>query len=379
MTSGSRAVAKVLLASVRGEGWRDPPAALGTELTTGVNPSELSAAAGFHGVAGYVHHALAAAGAPDAARLVAPAYRGALRAHLQGLAMLERVAAVLDPAGIPWLVVKGPVLAAVAHAREDLRGYSDLDVLVPPSAFPDALPALERLGGEARVRSWAFHHRHGAGEVPIVFEDGTVVDLHWHLCNTPELRRTFLIDTGSLFARARTIPIGATDVRTLDPVDGLLHLGLHTCTSGANRLIWLKDIEGWLAQQAPDTDGIVQRAHRWRVALPLAVMLAKVNHVLGTKIDPDLIHRLAPQPGWRTLFRWLWSMVPPAAARQGPSLDRLVMRSVRTDLPDTAATFGRKVGRGIAGRLSRTTEQPLTATDREDRRSYLSAVASGGV
>ncbi|MBW3577372.1 MAG: nucleotidyltransferase family protein [Actinobacteria bacterium] len=377
MSAARRATARVLLASVRGDGWRRPPPALNADLGAGHDLSDLCGAAVFHGVAGYVHHALWAAGGPEIARLVEPAYHGVVAGHLRGLATLQRVAAVLEPAGIPWLVVKGPVLVATAHARDDLRGYGDLDVLVPPYAFPDALVALEAAGGQAHVHSWGFHHRQAAGEVPVTLPDGATVDLHWDLCNTPELRRAFPIDTRSLFERAATVAVGGRDVRTLDPVDGLLHLALHTCTSGGNRLVWLKDVEGWLASWDPEDAEIVRRAHRWRVSLPVAVVLTKVGAVLEADVDPGLIRRLAPQVGWRAVTRSVWRVSPPAAARPGPSLDRLVMRSVRADQRASAAVLAHKARRLLTPSAGRTGGRRTHPADGHQRGAYLAAVVSG--
>lgn len=381
MSSAGRATAQVLLASVRGAGWRRPSPELHAVLAGQPDLSDLCDAAVFHGVAGYVRHALLAAGLPEAAQLVEPGYRGAVAGHLRGLATVERIAAALDPAGVPWLVVKGPVVAALTHERQDLRGYGDVDVLVPPRYFADALEALEAAGGQTRVRGWGHHLEQRAGEVPLVFDDGAVVDLHWDLSNTAELRGEFAVDTAALFERARPISVGSREVRTLDPVDGLLHLALHTCTSGGNRLVWLKDIEGWLISQTPDPDEVLRRAQRWRVALPAAVVLSKVASVLGSDVDPALIRRLAPQGGWRVVTRTVWRVAPPAAALPGPSLDRLVMRSVRSDQRTSARALAGKVRRILTPSPPGTEghARPSDPVDERHRGPYLAAVASGAL
>src|SRR5688500_15332306 len=55
--------------------------------------------------------------------------------HLRTLADLAELGPVLDTAGIPWMVIKGPVLAETIYPRPDLRSYDDLDVVVQPERF----------------------------------------------------------------------------------------------------------------------------------------------------------------------------------------------------------------------------------------------------
>ena len=69
--------------------------------------------------------------------------------------VLARVGAVLDAAGIPWLVFKGPVLSSSVYCDSGMRRYSDLDVLVPPDRFADAVAAMEDANYANPVTSWA--------------------------------------------------------------------------------------------------------------------------------------------------------------------------------------------------------------------------------
>ena len=49
----------------------------------------------------------------------------------------------METAGVPFLVVKGPVLAALVYERPRVRFYRDLDLIVPRRSFVAALHSLE--------------------------------------------------------------------------------------------------------------------------------------------------------------------------------------------------------------------------------------------
>ncbi|MDP8927922.1 MAG: nucleotidyltransferase family protein, partial [Actinomycetota bacterium] len=133
-----RALGRVLIATLGASGWDRWELDALLRRPAGV---ALVEAADRHGVVGYLREA--ARGAPNVHPQVAAAldsfYEQAVRTHLRALADLALIGPVLDARGVPWAVVKGPVLAETVYSRFDLRAYRDLDVLVAPAAFPDAL------------------------------------------------------------------------------------------------------------------------------------------------------------------------------------------------------------------------------------------------
>ena len=52
----------------------------------------------------------------------------------------------LDVAGVPSLLLKGPALARLLYTAEEHRGYSDIDLLVPPDRLDHARTVFEGLG-----------------------------------------------------------------------------------------------------------------------------------------------------------------------------------------------------------------------------------------
>ena len=217
--------------------------------------------------------------------------RQAATHHLLVRDVLARVGAVLDAAGIPWLVFKGPVLSSSVYCDSGMRRYSDLDVLVPPDRFADAVAAMEDANYGNPVTSWApqVYFRSGA----IAFSVGRIsVDLHWHVVYKYQDRRWYSIDPDQLFARRRPVDIAGTTCATFDEVDTLFHLALHAAREGCHRLVWLKDIELAIAVGQPDLDELVRRSVAARCAPAVGIALARSKWLLGTAVPDDIVTAL---------------------------------------------------------------------------------------
>ncbi|GIQ63563.1 hypothetical protein PACILC2_21310 [Paenibacillus cisolokensis] len=93
-------------------------------------------------------------------------YRANAFGMLQLAGEMERVGANLDRAGVPCLMLKGPILAETLYGDLSLRTSRDLDLLVPVDAVERAAEQLARMGYEAndsvhRILNdwkWKLHH-----------------------------------------------------------------------------------------------------------------------------------------------------------------------------------------------------------------------------
>lgn len=195
---------------------------------------------------------------------------------------------------IPWITFKGPVAAQLLYGRPELRTYRDLDVLVPRADFRRTVAFLQRSGVEVIDRNWTLITREQRGQLHVTLPLGTVADLHWHLLNRGVVREAFTVDMEGVLARARTVTISGTPVRTLGTADTLVHLGLHSALAGGDRLIWLKDIERAIAVDEPDWDEVVERALAWRAGAALAVMLRRAAVALGADVPVWVARDLDP-------------------------------------------------------------------------------------
>lgn len=313
---------------------------------------------------------------PDLAAAVAPERTEQVLRHLATLADLGPMAAALDAADAPWVVVKGPVVAATLWPAPDMRGYLDLDVVVHPARFEAALDALHDLGARQLDLAWRLVHRQMRAELSFVLPGGTLLDLHWHPVNGAAARRRLRWDVGGLLERRRTVAVGSTRLPTLDPVDTFLHLAYHAAHSGAHRLLWLADVAYGLGA-AGDLAEVSRRATAARLDLAVRVVTDRAGLVLGPL--PPVAWVSGRGAAWRRLVRAVDARSavprPGIAGRTGGGL----FRATRTT---TAGSLAALAAQG-AGRLrpvpgASTDVNPLHVADGDlaARRAYL-AVVSG--
>ena len=376
-----------LVACVRDHPPAEPVPALDRHLAAGGAIEPLAALAVEHGVTGCLWTAVRAGGhtaLPGAAELRAR-HAASVAAHLRTLSDVGYVDDVLTAAGLPYLAVKGPVLAEAVYRRPDLRDYVDLDLLVAPADFAAALVALEAAGCRLYERNWRLIHERMVAELRLFTPAGTVLDLHWHLVSEVRPRETVPLDMAGARARARSVDLGGRKVATLDPADTVVHLSLHAALSGANRLVWLKDVEqALLAADARGWAELADRARRWHAGPAVSVVLARVGGVLGLPVPAGLVRELAPERRWRAVARAVDRIAPIGRARVEGSIARMVARSSRED----PAASRRELRARLLSRVRHpagTHRDPFDAADpvsaayadggEAERSAYLSEVA----
>ena len=221
-------------------------------MLAGADPRTVGRAAAEHGVANLLYLSARELPTldPELRSLLATVYHLNLTHHMKVIGELTSLAATLDAAGVPFMVVKGPVLAEVIYPRNDMRSYGDLDLVIDRRVFGDAVTALLESGCDMLDRNWRVIRREMRGQVHMAARFGTSADVHWHLINRASVRGSFAIDMDELFARARRVSLDGPDVLTLDPADTLLQLAVHAGLSGGAKLAWLKDIERAAADPA---------------------------------------------------------------------------------------------------------------------------------
>lgn len=323
----------------------------------------LAEAARQHRVEGYVYRRLR--GLDDSLSDLPELGDRYLRAagnHLRVLADLAAAGRALDRAGITWLVVKGPVLAELLHENPGLRPYADLDLVVPGEQLGGAVAALEAAGCRTLDRNWALLHGEMKGELHSVAPMGTVIDLHWHLIHERHVRNFFRVPMADLFARARSVELNGQSVRTLDPVDTVLHLGLHTMLSGADRLLWFKDLERAVAADG-DWDRLICRAEQWRAGLALGTALATARRLVAAPIPERVVRSLASSPAWRALARVAATIAPPERHLSGGSPYRALARGTRRDLPSSLAEYAKRSTHWLTNRGQVTGRHPEKRED----------------
>ena len=353
-----------------------------TKAAVGSNAPEelvgLGRMAAFHGIQGYVHVATKAL--PQVPRSehehLATLHKDVVLRHLRTLADLAYLEDNLRSAGIPWLVIKGPTLAEPVHGAVELRSYGDLDVLVPPAHLAHAMDALEASGSVVVDRNWTLIHQEMKGEVHLQLPSGTALDLHWHLFNDPQRRQRFPVSVDDLFARSRMVSIGERSVRTLSFTDTVVYVALHTMHSGADRLIWLKDIERLLAHEDCAPNEVVKRSRQWQAELVVVSAIRRAQLALPMPQQAQTIRSASRgYRAWISASSWAWSRSPAEEEDGGGSLGRIFARSARRTSPESFFELGR---RSVAHLRSRRTGEgdPPRSFAADDPRSSL--YESGG-
>ena len=187
-------------------------------------------------------------------------YEGAWKAQVEAMSVavrLERtlltIGAVLETAGIPFRVLKGPAIAHLVYTNPVLRSFNDIDVLV---CSPDIDRTIEVLGdaGFRRVHqrlSPEYDARFGKG-MTLRGPEKLEVDLH----------RTFVggryglnVRLDDLFATSSEFHIGGRRMLGLGPEERFLHACYHAAVGDpVPRLVSLRDIAEMVLRRPLDVE-----------------------------------------------------------------------------------------------------------------------------
>jgi hypothetical protein len=374
LTHGERLALRALL--IRATAAAGRPRAGGSldELVEAAPIEALPAAAAVHRVTGSILRGLdGVSGVPCdvTAQLTARQRQSSLH-HLLIVGALSRIRGAFDEAGLSWVVMKGPVAAALLYPDVGDRSYSDLDLLLDRPSFPHAMRILEDLGFQHSIHNWALAEQMLAGQVGLTTPT-VQVDLHWHLHYSRQDRRPFAIDPEAMVERARHVPVSGLTVPTLDPVDTLITLAFHAARSDGHRLLWLKDVERAVAVDEPDLDELVRRCRTYRCAPPVGLILGRARALLDAEIPDEIVNATAP---WavRAADRLVSRLVSPVQLHDRDTVTRWLSRSVRSSVVTSLAAVP---ARGARSLMRTVHPPPANESDSPDEKaSYLRAVSA---
>jgi hypothetical protein len=203
---------------------------------------------------------------------------------------------LLDSAGIPALAFKGPTLAVQAYGDVSLRHFVDLDLLVQPRHFDEAVTVLRSAGyhpvekASLLKRKTRFFTR--KKDVGLVSEDRRVrIELHWKLSGT---HFAMPLEIDQLWKRLDSVTMGGTKLNALPFSDLFAYLCLHGSRHGWGKFLWVADINELInAVEAQGTQidwhDVRQHArkHGCEKALELGIVL--IEKFFGRRMDyPDI-------------------------------------------------------------------------------------------
>lgn len=211
---------------------------------------------------------------------------------------MERVGSLLLDAPYPVVLLKGAAYWAQGLPIAPGRLPSDLDLLVPRDALPDAQRRLsDDDWAEAELDAHDQHYyREWSHEVPPMRHPQFGIELDLHHAILPPVARTS-VDTTLLLQRV--IPTDLRPWRVLCPPDQVLHSAAHLfCDSELrDRVRDLVDLDGLLrhfAQRPGFWEDLVDRARELGLVEPLALTVHYTTRWLATPVPAAVKRRLKP-------------------------------------------------------------------------------------
>jgi hypothetical protein len=255
----------------------------------------LLAAADWHRLAPVLARQLTPGTAPDwvLTRLREQSLQDAARAALLDNAR-ARVLQALADAGVPAIALKGSALVETIYPDSTWRDMSDIDLLVKPDRYADAVAAVTGLG-YAPLPGATAEPGNARHDPKLVSADGLVpVEIHRHVLDDVDAR----FDLAEVWARSRPSPAGTH--RLAAPHDLLIHVAMHFLAGRSVRsegaLSQLRDI-AWIAARGDVDWAALQDVSRRfgvggrvRLALAVAEQLGLVRAPLPPLSRRDAAH-----------------------------------------------------------------------------------------
>ena len=284
-----------------------------------------------HRIAPLVHRNLRQAGAavvPDSVleHLQDQDARNA-RYVLAQISEAARIKRTLDTSGIRSMMIKGPLLSALAFDDPTLRASRDIDLYVdrPNVAQADYLirkagyrrfhpdfeltPRQERAFLRMRCQFAYFNP-----------QPGVVLELHWRLTSNAGL---FPIDDPTLWSRPDQIALNGINFGTLPADELFLYLCVHGSVHVWFRLKWLVDIAALLQRMSADVlEQIAIRAQKLAIERPLHQALLLAHSLLAAPVPHQILNAARQHGAAQRLTRaavralsWAGSPSEPADGR----------------------------------------------------------------
>jgi len=213
----------------------------------------------------------------------------ALSSNLKQLALLDRIRAAFDGAGLEWISLKGPIFTARFYGDLARRTSFDLDVLVRPTDAHKADDLLKQVN--LHPSKPLPLHRRPFGLTThehkyFCAESGALIELHLSQADT----RYRILPTELAFRRKTTFVMERGTYPVLSPEDTLMHYGLHGFGHRWDRLNHVLNIACTLRANgaAWDWDYILATARSSRKVRPLLWGLALARDYLSAVLPSEV-------------------------------------------------------------------------------------------
>ena len=285
--------------------------------------------------------------------------------HLFTLSMTAELFRIVDhfkQAGIPTILVKGPLISLLAYGDPAVRSYVDLDLLVSHSQILPATQRMMEMGFEPDIPISVIETRKVPGEY-LFKRAGTkqIIELH--------TERTFRyyprpMPLNELFARKREVLLDGQKIPALALEDEFILNSIHGAKHFWERLMWVSDIAA-LVGSHPEINWNLLRIHAGDVGaermIHLALQLAEtvLKAPIPKAMEQEVRRDRAALELCERVVRWL-----PSAGYAPPKLRERALFRMRM-------RGGRLAGAAYLARLSFSPTEEDWVEGKEENRSWL--------
>jgi predicted nucleotidyltransferase len=244
--------------------------------------------AGYQGVTGWVYEVLKELDEPLVPGEILKSFQQARLLYTARMAVMSMgqsdLLKALTQAGVEFIILKGPFLAEHVYPRQDLRVYTDIDLLVRESSLGLTGEVLADQGFQIVEEEKSSVFDEGKTQVHYYREDTLPIDLHWQIINLPTHEASISVDMDEIWRSSLKVKIGGVDARVLSREDALLFQCAHmTAHHDFNRLLWFKDVQQVVRRYQNEIDWnlFIEKTRRYRLKTFVFYSLQMTSEICG--------------------------------------------------------------------------------------------------
>ncbi|HDP70024.1 MAG TPA: hypothetical protein ENN38_04350 [Actinobacteria bacterium] len=217
---------------------------------------------------------------------------------LIGNNVLLEILKALNEKKNPTIPLKGPFLAENIYSLKEIRGYTDLDLLVKENDLPTIENLLAKLNYKPLAETPKFKWEEPYPEK--VFEKkagGPPVELQWNIIGKTSYLKSSNFDVSEIWNESSGGKLLGQEILQMKPEHLLIYLSLHfAITHRFERLIWLRDIAEVINfyEKSLDWDYLSKCIIKWQAKSFVYFPLLLAKNLLKANIPDEALKKIRP-------------------------------------------------------------------------------------
>jgi hypothetical protein len=212
------------------------------------------------------------------------------------------MAARLNEAAIPFLLLKGAALNLSTYDRPELRPMTDIDILIRPTDVSAADQLLRSAGCRSSrplVRRDFFPRYYYEREYQVPGLPPCRLEVHAHLFRPLRYMKT--VPANGMWDVPMQAKLDGVDVLFPSNENMVIHLAAHSTIHGNTRLLWLYDIFRFVRAHADRIDWkrVQEKATAWSLSLAVRRALSQTAELFDDQKLRDRVAGFSHQGKWR--------------------------------------------------------------------------------